>query len=271
MKFNQLINTIFLFLAAGNGVVAFTSTGRTRTRMQPVHENFYLDFAEDPAINTPREIFGEVAYKSFAEKTVPDGLLSRKADIIQSLRREKVLSLAVDSGIITALEEKGLTLSKIEKLLPLIDDARLLPLLVKNKALLLSLAPAAVDLAPTALPLLIPLLKTPPSTFSAIGTALVAGGAYEYATANGLAGGLLVLLGLPAVALSAALGAISGDIPAPKAPVASSSSFSSNAEPVVAVKAAKVEEARPKIAKSPVVVATASGGQQRRRKTVRVN
>jgi hypothetical protein len=40
-----------------------------------------------------------------------------------------------------ALEAKGLTLSEVEKLLPLADELNLLPLAVANKDLLLSLAP----------------------------------------------------------------------------------------------------------------------------------
>jgi len=36
-------------------------------RVKPVNENFFLDIAEDPSENTPKEIFGEVAYKSFVE------------------------------------------------------------------------------------------------------------------------------------------------------------------------------------------------------------
>lgn len=36
-------------------------------RVKPVNENFFLSIGEDPVENTPKEIFGEVAYKSFVE------------------------------------------------------------------------------------------------------------------------------------------------------------------------------------------------------------
>ena len=46
-------------------------------RVQPLFENFGLSFAEDAQENTLREIFGEVNYKSFAEKVDPNALLIR--------------------------------------------------------------------------------------------------------------------------------------------------------------------------------------------------
>ena len=38
-------------------------------------ENFFFDIAEDPEENTPKEIFGEVSYKSFVESYKPDALI----------------------------------------------------------------------------------------------------------------------------------------------------------------------------------------------------
>lgn len=39
-----------------------------------MNENFFLDIAEDPVENTPKEIFGEVAYKSFVESYNSKGI-----------------------------------------------------------------------------------------------------------------------------------------------------------------------------------------------------
>ena len=58
-----------------NESLSFISTPKIRTpRVKPVNENFFLDAAEDPVANTPKEIFGEVAYKSFVESYDSKGI-----------------------------------------------------------------------------------------------------------------------------------------------------------------------------------------------------
>ena len=163
--------------------------------------------AENPEENTPREIFGEVAYKTFVAETVPDGLLVRgdNYNIIERVRELKLLTLTAESGLLEALEAKGLTLSQVEKLLPVADNLGLLNLAVKNKNLLLSAAPLLIEPAPALIPVVTSLLKTPPSLFSGLGVALVGAGGYEFVESNGLLGVLLVLLGAPAVVLGSVL------------------------------------------------------------------
>jgi hypothetical protein len=185
------------------------------SNIKPLRENFFLDIAEDPAVNTPKQIFGEVAYKSFVEDYNPNALLlgGEKYDIISRIRELKLLSATADVGLLDALERKGLTLSKLEKFLPLIDSYGLLPLLSKNKDFVLSLAPLLIEPAPSLLPLVVSVVKTPPSSFSFPGALLVGGGLFEAYDHNLLLGVPLVLFGLPMIVLGSVLSGI--DIPTP--------------------------------------------------------
>jgi len=296
-----------LFAHAALFVSAFVSNAnRARSlqpRVKPVHENFFLDIAGDPKASTPAELYGEVAYKSFVAKNNPDGLLVAEYKIIDRARQLKLLSLVAESGLIEALEAKGLTLSRLEKLLPLADQLNLLPLALKNKDLVLSLAPLIIEPAPVLLPLVTKLLKVSPSTFLFPGLALSAFGAFETFEGN-LVGILAILLGLPAIAIGSVLnaldfGAIAASAPsassvlskAPSAPVPASASSTrpvvvaakKTAAPAVAapakvsvpvVVAAKKEvvskpAAAPKVA-APKVVQPAAGSTTRKRAVVKV-
>lgn len=250
---------IALFFVAN--VEAFTSSrsgNRAAFRIKPVHENFFLDFAEDPAINTPGEIFGEVAYKTFVSKNNPRGLIA-DYDIIDRVRELKLLSVTADSGLLEALEAKGLTLSQVEKLLPIADDLGLLPLAVNNQGLLLTLAPLLIEPAPLLLPAVVAALKAPSGVFSAAGFGLIGLGGYEVISDNIFLALPAILLGLPLTAVGSVLGAIGGDIPAP-----SPSSVKATASaPAVTAKA---------VASAPKVAAPklAPAGTTRRRKMVKV-
>ena len=127
--------------------------------------------------------------------------------MVERVRELKLLKATAESGLLEALEAKGLTLSKLEKLLPLIDEANLLPLLVKNKNLLLAAAPLLVEPAPALLPVVVSVLKTPASSFQLPGAAFLGLGAYELFFDNGLLGVVCLLLGLPLTVLGALLGA----------------------------------------------------------------
>ena len=68
-----IVSVICSFLV--NESLSFISSPRIRNpRVKPVNENFFLDIAEDPVENTPKEIFGEVAYKSFVESYNSKGI-----------------------------------------------------------------------------------------------------------------------------------------------------------------------------------------------------
>lgn len=215
----QMFRIVFLCLLIGILFQHGSSFVRIKNvqapRVKPVHENFFLDIAEDPEKNTPRQIFGEVTYKNFVGSYNPDALLLGNYDVVSRVRVLKLLSLTADAGLLEALESKGLTLSKVEKLLPLIDRYNLLPIILKNKELALTLAPLLIEPAPVLLPVAVSLLKTPPTTFTLPGATLVAFGAYEFLD-NSLFGFLIALLGTPLLALGTIL---SGSISIPDAAI----------------------------------------------------
>mmetsp|Transcript_13931 Transcript_13931/g.12633 ORF Transcript_13931/g.12633 Transcript_13931/m.12633 type:complete len:257 (-) Transcript_13931:61-831(-) len=210
---------VILLICTITKVNCFVSLSSNRLpRVKPVNENFFLDIAEDPAVNTPKEIFGEVSYKTFVEKYDPEALLvgGKKYNIIERVRALKLLSLTAESGLLEALEEKGLTLSQAEKLLPLVDELGLLPLLAKNKELVLAVAPLIIEPAPALLPIVVSVLKTPASSFTYTGLTFATVGTYELFD-NALLGAPLLLLGLPLFVLGSVLsGSVS--IPVPKKP-----------------------------------------------------
>lgn len=233
---------VLAILQASTGLVI---TRKAVNRMPALHENFGLDIAESPEENTLREIYGEVNYKNFVGKYEPNGLLLGGYDIIQRIREQKLLTLTVESGLLEALEQKGVTLSQVEKALPLVDSLGLLPLLVKNKGLVLSIAPLVIENAPIALPLVVSLLKTSPTTFLAPGVALLGAGLFE-STDNLLLGLPLVLLGLPLSVLGSVLGT-SISLPDATSYTVSSSPVSSSSESISAPKVSARPSAGKKI------------------------
>ena len=171
----------------------------------------------------------------------------------------KLLTVTAESGLLEALEAKGLTLSQVEKLLPLADDLGLLSLAYKNKGLLISAAPLLLEPAPLLLPILANIIRTPASTFSGIGFALLAAGGYEIVDSNGILGALLVLLAGPAVLLGSAL---SGGLPLPSAGAARSTASADTFAPIQS-------GSRP-AAKASSSVQSVSNRQNGKRKVVRV-
>ena len=295
---------LFLALAA----VLFASTKAlvtppTRGRAQalkPLRENFFIDLPtlNDPSKITPALLNGEANYKTFVERYDPNALLLGGGPyaVVKRVRELELLSKTVDSGLLQALEEKGLTLSQLERALPLIDSAGLLPLLVKNKGLLLGVLPLIVEPAPALLPIVTSVVRTPASSFGLIGaTALVVGLLEGTVGENAIVGVLAALLGLPAFVLSAVLGKIGEPLPAvSSAPVATVSSFSSSSSssssrssnrPRVAARRPTATASSPKAPKSAssasvkvsapaksVVSAGAAGGSLNgKRKVVRIN
>lgn len=226
MFMQTMIRSSFILLILLSCSLTLTnSLISTRTKVQPrvkpVHENFFLDFAGDPAEATPRELYGEVAYKSFVAKNNPDGLLVAQYDILTRIRQTKVLSALAESGLLQALEAKGLTLSRIEKLLPLVDELNLLPLALKNKDLVISLAPLLIEPAPLLLPIVSKIVTTPASNFLLPGFGLSSFGVFETVEGN-LIGIVAILLGLPAVVVGSALNLLNFESLAASAPSANS-------------------------------------------------
>jgi hypothetical protein len=132
---------LLLLVASVVSVSAFIpAPTATKLRAAPLHENFFLGVGEDPLENTPSLLLGEANYRNFVAEYDPNALLNggKQYNIVERIRELKLLKLTADSGLLEALEKKGLTLSTLEKLLPIIDDFGLLPLVSKNKELLLS-------------------------------------------------------------------------------------------------------------------------------------
>ena len=142
--------------------------------------------------------------------------------------------MTADSGLLEALESKGITLSKLEALLPLADDLNVLPAVSANKNTLLSLAPLIIEPAPALIPVIVSVLKTSPVAFSLPGAVLLSTGAYEIIKDSAFLGGVEVLLGLPLIVLGTLLGSLES---LPSKPSVSSrasvSSVKSSSEKVV--------------------------------------
>ena len=207
-------------------------------------------------------------YKNFVAEVEPNGLLVRSGNynIIERVRALQLLKLTAQSGLLQALEAKGLTLSKVEKLLPLADDLGLLSLALKNKDLLLTVAPLVIEPAPALLPIVVKVVNTPASTFSTLGSALLAAGAFEVVESNALLGVLLALLGAPAIVLGSVL---SGKISLPSAQ-SSSASAPSTRKRSEAEFAPAVQSGNRPAAKASAKVAETSNRQNGKRKVIRV-
>ena len=223
---------VFAVLASSvSGFVAPSSQAR-KTLQKPLQESFGLQIAtlNDPTKVTPPLLFGETSVKgfvgsydknalllsekSFAVTDDPKNQNSGPYDIIERVRSLQLLSLTADSGLLEALEDKGITLSQIEKILPIVDDLGLLPLVAKNKGLLLSLAPLIIESAPSAIPLIVSVLRTPAVTFQAAGVALAGFGAYETVLDDNLIVGVpTILLGAPLVVLGTVLSSLGSSLP----------------------------------------------------------
>ncbi len=189
-----------------------------RTLQKPLQENFFIELEtlNDPSKVTPGALLGEAKYKDFVGSFDKDALLLNEKpfatsgpayDLIDRVRSLKLLSLTADSGLLEALEDKGITLSQIEKILPIVDDLGLLPLVAQNKNLLLSLAPLIIESSPSVIPLAASVLRTPASTFTGLGALAASLGAYEASVGgNGLMGVPLTLLGAPLLVLGTCCG-----------------------------------------------------------------
>jgi len=295
MQIQIIVASLLCLVATSHAFRQRQHSGRAKFSIKPLQENFFIDLPtlNDPSKITPALLNGEANYKNFVEKYDPNALLlgGEPYSVIKRVRELGLLSATVDSGLLQVLEEKGLTLTQLERALPIIDNAGLLPLLVKNKGLLLGLLPLLVEPAPALLPLVVSVVKTPASSYTSIGVLCVLAGVLEgVVDGNLILSSLAILLGLPAFALSAVLGKIGEPLPAVSTVAtvfASSSSpssgpsVSSNRPRAAARRPAAPDAAAPKAASSTKVtvkrssapsVAKASGGVQNgKRKTVRIN
>mmetsp|Transcript_7572 Transcript_7572/g.19726 ORF Transcript_7572/g.19726 Transcript_7572/m.19726 type:complete len:232 (+) Transcript_7572:53-748(+) len=158
---------------------ALTSSGhrslprssRTVSRSTVTMENFGLSFAEDQTANTPVEILGERRLKTeFIKSYKPTAtvLEGKPYPLLQEVQQKKLLSKTSESGLLGAVEDLGLSLSDIEKLLPAIEKSGLLGVAAKNLPLAVILTGyLLVEPAPFLIPILGAALKVPPPIFAA--------------------------------------------------------------------------------------------------------
>lgn len=184
-------------------------------------ENFNLPIGEDQAENVPSTILGEANYRKFVASYKPDGMIvgGARYPLFRRVSELKLLSLTAETGLLSRLEELGLRLSDLEKLLPLVEELELLSLAEKNQELILqTLAPIAIEQAPALLPILTGVLRTPPATFFAVAAAALAAEAgVVLVSGNPL---IDVLAGIPLVGL-AAVSAVTGTILSSGVPIPS--------------------------------------------------
>ena len=269
---------------------AFRAPAARRATLAPLKESFGLEIStvNDPAKASPSQLLSEDSYRKFVGE-FDDGALINKVgigasfasggsseyDVLDRVRSLKLLTLTAESGLLEALEARGVTLAQVEKLLPLVDQLGLLELVKGNKALLASAAPLLIEPAPGLIPVLVSVLKTSPVTFQAAGAAVAGGGLFEVTQGNALLGAPLVLLGAPLLVLGTVLGSLGSSLP-------SASSYSAASSPAARSSdggmAPRVKAPTVKAAAAPTVKAAAApkaGGAPRAkngaRKTIRVN
>jgi hypothetical protein len=280
---------------------AFTSplASKKVIRAAPLSENFFLGLGEDPVENTPKELFGELSYQNFVQTYDPDGLIVKEYDILGRIRELKLLSVIADSGLLEELDERGVKVSEVERLLPKIDDINLIPLAYNNRGILRTLAPLLIEPAPVLIPLLVKALQVSATTYVAIGVSIGIVGAHEVYHNNALAGVPLISLALPIIALGSVFGrkpgmtsdatAASPITPTASAPGVRFPSFSSPALNIPAVLSAPAQQrSSPRVASVPLKLPTfpspaaaifpsspklspSTTGKTNVRKTVRIN
>jgi len=169
------LKTLLVLAASGAVASGFmapgTFVGRPSTK---VNENFGFDFAEDSYENQDALLRGEANYKQWVNKIDDNSFLNRKYNVIRRVREKDLLSATVDAGILSSLEEQGLTLTKLEELLPLIEELGLLSLVANNQQILQNgIAPLLIEPAPLLLPVVAGALKAGPSAFYTASAALL--------------------------------------------------------------------------------------------------
>jgi len=133
-----------------------------------VNENFGFDFAESQADNTADGILGERRLKEeFIRSYRPTAtvLEGRPYQVFQEVQEKKILSATVEAGLLRSLDELGLGLGDVEKILPIIDDLGVIGLVRKNLPLaIIATGYLLIEPAPFLLPVLGSLLATLAST-----------------------------------------------------------------------------------------------------------
>ena len=120
-----------------------------------MNENFGFTFAESQTENTPASILGEANLKSYVEREInSDALILGKYNALERVAQLRLLKVTAESGLLSALEAKGITLADLEAALPYAEDLGLVGWAADNVELLKVFLPLLIEPAPLLLPLL---------------------------------------------------------------------------------------------------------------------
>jgi len=135
-------------------------------------ENLGFSFAEDAyaaALGEDSTLLGEKRLKEiFVPSVQKRSLLTDDYPILERVSEMNLLTQTAKSGLLTALDEKGLTLSDLEKLLPVAEKLNLLSAL-KNPIVYNLLVPLLVEPAPLLIGPLVAVIKLDPLVFTGVG------------------------------------------------------------------------------------------------------
>ncbi len=186
-----------------------------------VQESFGFDFAEDQAENTDLTILGERRLKEeFIRSYKPTAtvLEGKPYPVFQEVQEKKLLSGTVNSGLLRALDDLGLGLGDVEKLLPVIDKAGVLGLVRKNLPLaIIATGYILIEPAPFLLPVLGALLAVPSGIWTAVAAITTTAEIYLTAFASFDDSGVVALLLAPLLLIAGALSLVPAAIGAVKA------------------------------------------------------
>uniref|UniRef100_A0A7S2BDW8 Uncharacterized protein n=1 Tax=Florenciella parvula TaxID=236787 RepID=A0A7S2BDW8_9STRA len=143
------------------------NVGRSNLRM----ETFGFEFAEDAAavaLGEDSKLLGERRLKEqFIPEQQPRSLLTDDYPILERVGELSLLTRTAEAGILSALEEKGLTLGQLEALLPVIEKLGVLKL-VQNPILYNLVLPLLIEPAPLLLGPLSGAIKAPATLWTGI-------------------------------------------------------------------------------------------------------
>ena len=174
-----------------------------------VQESFGFDFAEDQAENTADGILGERRLKEeFIRSYKPTAtvLEGKPYPVFQEVQEKRILSATVNSGLLQSLDNLGLGLGDVEKLLPFLDKFGLIGLVRKNLPLaIIATGYLLIEPAPFLLPVLGALLAIPTGIWTAVAAVTTAAEVYLNAFASFEDAGLVSLLLAPLLLIAGVL------------------------------------------------------------------
>jgi len=174
-----------------------------------VQESFGFDFAEDQAENTADGILGERRLKEeFIRSYKPTAtvLEGKPYPVFQEVQEKRILSATVNSGLLQSLDNLGLGLGDVEKLLPFLDKFGLIGLVRKNLPLaIIATGYLLIEPAPFLLPVLGALLAIPTGIWTAVAAVTTGAEVYLNACASFEDAGLVSLLLAPLLLIAGVL------------------------------------------------------------------